>query len=82
MAGQFLVQRHEAGAINEGPERAIVDQHLAFGEAVGDDCHILEVAGVEVTVLELANSFQRFQASNALFKVHFGPCVLTLTSLQ
>ncbi|MNE73100.1 hypothetical protein D3C80_1690900 [compost metagenome] len=72
MAGQFAVQRDEAVALAEHAQRAVVDQHFALGEAVADRLHVLQVAGVQVAVLELADGLQRFQSGDALFQGHSG----------
>ncbi|MNB98011.1 hypothetical protein D3C75_452530 [compost metagenome] len=82
MAGQFAVQRDKTVALTKDPQRAVIDQHFTFGEAVGNHLDLLEIAGVEVAMLELANILQRFQAGDPLLQVHAAPRAITLTSLQ
>ncbi|MCY1558551.1 hypothetical protein D9M68_954980 [compost metagenome] len=70
VAGQGLVQRDEAVALPESPHGAVVDGDLALREAIPDRLHLLEVAGVEVAVLELAYGFERLQPRQALLQAH------------
>ncbi|MCY1539423.1 hypothetical protein D9M68_750100 [compost metagenome] len=82
VAGQRFVERDEAVAVAEGPDGAVVDGDLTLGEAVADRRHLFEVAGVEVTVLELADGLQRFQPGDALFGTHGASLPTTLGSPQ
>ncbi|MNH46028.1 hypothetical protein D3C79_1086540 [compost metagenome] len=66
----MLIERHEAVAIAKDSYRAVVDQDLAFGKAVADYRHLLQVTGIEIAVLELANGVERLQVGNALFQAH------------
>ncbi|MCY1461154.1 hypothetical protein D9M71_787810 [compost metagenome] len=82
LAGQLPVERDEAVAVAEGAERAVVDEDLPFGEAVADHLDLLQVAGVEIAVLEPPDIFQRLQAGNAGFQVHHRSLMVRLGSPQ